>query len=1119
MDFDPNSITQDKLHELRQAAEQAWGDDTRHPDYQGHPQASAGQCYVTSRWLQSKLGGHVGVKNGHYFWLSPDKKYAVDLTGDQFSYAPHDPKLEGIQLDDEDEPWTFQADHNTYRPGPVLYKRADHPIFKGARAKEFGTENPRVRLFGQRADAALEGRVSKTAEFGFGGDAYPGETGEVKERINHDEPEPISGPEEYKFFYGNGKLEVSPYANHDDLRIRTGVDAGSTGPMAAGDVRVVDDVAEWTVSSNLSRSALESIFDHYGRQAGWTLGSIRDGSGNEVTSKKRLWWGYNDQLLLSERPWSGSGGVIDIHNKTASVKGRTSGIWDAFEEWADDFGYRLAANDNNTKPLEDLEIENLYTPNAPIDPPAREPLDDSKPQGPMSCPECGYQAKGWTDYITHRKDEQRLNEPENPDGGFPELDMDVPLKPHFHEREPIAMPLAAVRVASWDDHFDKFWGHGGDHHYGAFVDGELVGVATITPGSSSIAAVTARRHPERVYATLIARLQQDFPELDWALPDTLDALRLSKMGFVETTPGLMKWAAGKDPKDMIDAPLPFVFDIDKDQIFTGQPGERTGDVRVPGGYTAGGIVEGFYEPGGHIVITTQTDVPYSTRHMLDLWYWSQPHMQITGLSYEDQTGSRKKLARTATDVGSYVKTVAMADPAAWNAYKALKDAGGKVYVVGGAVRDALLQKEPHDIDLMVTGVPSDKVNHILGQLPGKVDLTGKDFGVFRYKTKGAEVEVALPRSERSTGDRRVDFDVSVDHKLPIESDLLRRDFTVNAMAVDLDTGTLVDPYGGARDIASRTLRTVHPSSFEEDPTRLLRALVASAKHGLTPNESTRAEMAKNASRLDLESRERIQGELDKLFASNNPAGAIRLAQESGILKHVLPEVSSAWEFDQRNPHHNYPLGQHLLHVLEGASEQSDDPDLRLAALLHDIGKPASQWIGPEGGGHYYKHVDENGDQHGADHELVGADMAETRLRSLKYPNSRINRIRALIAGHMFPAFSSAKGARKFLNRAGEHADDLLTLRHADMYGKGTDAYQATKTPVDVMRELTDQARQAPVNQTQLALGGNELMQGLGLSPGPQVGQLKNYLMDQVLENPELNTPDALMGLAQGWRGV
>jgi tRNA nucleotidyltransferase/poly(A) polymerase len=1028
MDFDPNSITQDKLHELRQAAEQAWGDDTRHPDYQGHPQASAGQCYVTSRWLQSKLGGHVGVKNGHYFWLSPDKKYAVDLTGDQFSYAPHDPKLEGIQLDDEDEPWTFQADHNTYRPGPVLYKRADHPIFKGARAKEFGTENPRVRLFGQRADAALEGRVSKTAEFGFGGDAYPGETGEVKERINHDEPEPISGPEEYKFFYGNGKLEVSPYANHDDLRIRTGVDAGSTGPMAAGDVRVVDDVAEWTVSSNLSRSALESIFDHYGRQAGWTLGSIRDGSGNEVTSKKRLWWGYNDQLLLSERPWSGSGGVIDIHNKTASVKGRTSGIWDAFEEWADDFGYRLAANDNNTKPLEDLEIENLYTPNAPIDPPAREPLDDSKPQGPMSCPECGYQAKGWTDYITHRKDEQRLNEPENPDGGFPELDMDVPLKPHFHEREPIAMPLAAVRVASWDDHFDKFWGHGGDHHYGAFVDGELVGVATITPGSSSIAAVTARRHPERVYATLIARLQQDFPELDWALPDTLDALRLSKMGFVETTPGLMKWAAGKDPKDMIDAPLPFVFDIDKDQIFTGQPGERTGDVRVPGGYTAGGIVEGFYEPGGHIVITTQTDVPYSTRHMLDLWYWSQPHMQITGLSYEDQTGSRKKLARTATDVGSYVKTVAMADPAAWNAYKALKDAGGKVYVVGGAVRDALLQKEPHDIDLMVTGVPSDKVNHILGQLPGKVDLTGKDFGVFRYKTKGAEVEVALPRSERSTGDRRVDFDVSVDHKLPIESDLLRRDFTVNAMAVDLDTGTLVDPYGGARDIASRTLRTVHPSSFEEDPTRLLRALVASAKHGLTPNESTRAEMAKNASRLDLESRERIQGELDKLFASNNPAGAIRLAQESGILKHVLPEVSSAWEFDQRNPHHNYPLGQHLLHVLEGASEQSDDPDLRLAALLHDIGKPASQWIGPEGGGHYYKHIDENGDQHGADHELVGADMAETRLRALKYPNSRINRIRALIEHHMFPRFPLLKAHESFLTVRG--STPMICSRYA-----------------------------------------------------------------------------------------
>lgn len=155
--FDPNDITQDDLHKLRNAAEGAWGDDTRHENFIGHPHPSAGQCYVTSRWMTSKLGGHVGVKNGHYFWVSPDKNYVVDLTGDQFTYEPTDPRMEGMRLDDEDEGHVTPEDHKTYRPGPVLYNRADHPLYKGFRIKDFKTENPRVKLFAQRADAAYDG--------------------------------------------------------------------------------------------------------------------------------------------------------------------------------------------------------------------------------------------------------------------------------------------------------------------------------------------------------------------------------------------------------------------------------------------------------------------------------------------------------------------------------------------------------------------------------------------------------------------------------------------------------------------------------------------------------------------------------------------------------------------------------------------------------------------------------------------------------------------------------------------------------------------------------------------------------------------------------------------------
>lgn len=156
-EWDPNSISQGDLHKLRTAAEAAWGDDVRHPQFIGHPHPSAGTCYVTSRWMTSKLGGHVGVKNGHYFWVSPDKNYVVDLTGDQFTYEPTDPRTEGLRLDDEDEGHVIPEDHKAYRPGPVLYNRADHPLYKGFRVKDFRTENPRVKLFAQRANAAYDG--------------------------------------------------------------------------------------------------------------------------------------------------------------------------------------------------------------------------------------------------------------------------------------------------------------------------------------------------------------------------------------------------------------------------------------------------------------------------------------------------------------------------------------------------------------------------------------------------------------------------------------------------------------------------------------------------------------------------------------------------------------------------------------------------------------------------------------------------------------------------------------------------------------------------------------------------------------------------------------------------
>ena len=130
MAWDPDSVTSEQLNKLRAAAEQAWGDDTRHEKFAGHPDPSAGQCYVTSRWLADRLGGDVAQKGGHFFWVSPNRSHVIDLTGDQFTRPPENPHIEGALADDEDEPWTFEQQHFNYRPRPVMYKRANHPPWR-----------------------------------------------------------------------------------------------------------------------------------------------------------------------------------------------------------------------------------------------------------------------------------------------------------------------------------------------------------------------------------------------------------------------------------------------------------------------------------------------------------------------------------------------------------------------------------------------------------------------------------------------------------------------------------------------------------------------------------------------------------------------------------------------------------------------------------------------------------------------------------------------------------------------------------------------------------------------------------------------------------------------------
>lgn len=462
------------------------------------------------------------------------------------------------------------------------------------------------------------------------------------------------------------------------------------------------------------------------------------------------------------------------------------------------------------------------------------------------------------------------------------------------------------------------------------------------------------------------------------------------------------------------------------------------------------------------------------------------------------------------------------DPAARIAADALTAAGGQVYIVGGAVRDAVLGANPKDIDLMVGGLTDEQIENALNPL-GRLDFTGKAFGVFRFRKGDSEVEIALPRIEQSTGSGHKDFQITADPFLDPATDLGRRDFTGNAMAYSVGTGELLDPFGGAKDLEAKRLRLVNENAFRDDPLRIVRALVAQARFGLQPDSELIDSMKENAHRIRHLPGERIQMELDKLLAGQNPVLAMSIAADVGLLDYLAPELAAAVGFDQHNPHHDLDVYAHTMQVLKKMSELTNDPDMRLAALFHDSGKPDSFWRDethpPGSGGHFYKKTLPDGTEIGENHEEVSAELVEQFMLRLKYPNRRIQRVKTLVANHMFPYFSNPKSARKFLNSLEgdvKMAFDLLALREADASGKTTgkmsdyDERMLEKNRA-LLQEVIDNNSAMTIKD--LAIDGRDLI-ALGMKPGPEMGQILSKLLDLVIESPELNTREDLLQLVQ-----
>ncbi len=430
---------------------------------------------------------------------------------------------------------------------------------------------------------------------------------------------------------------------------------------------------------------------------------------------------------------------------------------------------------------------------------------------------------------------------------------------------------------------------------------------------------------------------------------------------------------------------------------------------------------------------------------------------------------------------------------------------GKIYEVGGAVRDKYISPilPDKDKDYLITGIPLDELSSLLSRF-GKVDLVGKSFGVIKFRPfkefDGEHVfDIALPRKEYSTGSGHKDFRVEYDHNLRVEDDLSRRDFTINAMAENLSTGELVDPLKGRGDIKRRLIRITNPNSFRDDPLRMLRGVQFAARFEFELEENTLKSLQENADLITTISAERIQEELNKLLLkAKYPSAGFRLMQKVGLLEKILPELASCVGVSQPGGYHAYDVFEHSILTVDFAPR---DLVIRLAALFHDASKPETK-APTESGATFYGH------------EKRGARVARKVLQRLRYSNQIIDQVTLLVDKHMFTTGVTDKGVRRLIRKMGEElVFPLLDLRRADVAAQGKEG--STKD-VDELEERIrlELERKPPFGLKDLEVKGNDIMDTFKVPPSPLVGQVLNYLLELVLDNPELNKKERLMKEAE-----
>ena len=438
----------------------------------------------------------------------------------------------------------------------------------------------------------------------------------------------------------------------------------------------------------------------------------------------------------------------------------------------------------------------------------------------------------------------------------------------------------------------------------------------------------------------------------------------------------------------------------------------------------------------------------------------------------------------------------------------LQKAGFEAYIVGGCVRDFLLEREPKDWDVTTNAKP-EEIQKVFPDSFYENKFLTVTARTGSKKPELSEIEITTYRLEAQYSDKRHPDQVKYATKL--EDDLSRRDFTVNAMALRLGSSTeahskssgqakkVIDLFDGEKDLENKTIRTVgNPEErFNEDALRMLRAVRFATTLDFTIEEKTKEAIKKNNIWLEAISQERIRDEFIKIIMSEKAADGIELLRELGLLKYIVPELLENYGVSQ-NKHHIYDCYQHAVKALEFTAKKNLNMYVRLAALLHDIAKPRVK-------------AGEGNDATFYNHEIVGAKVTFQILNRLKFSKKEVEKITKLVRYHLFyynvDEVGESSVRRLVRNMGPENMEELLQVRQADRIGSGVPKAEPYK--LRHLKYLIDKVSQDPISAKMLKINGNDLMSVLKIKPGPKIGWILDILLGYVLDDPKKNTKEFL----------